>query len=395
MEFYLLDSTYKCKRPAQYQYLSKALGHNPFPKVHCNSEVLYPFVTTSGIDIRKLNIDHIREIHYLLADSASSFASMWGHSMFRILICDPKQSTQQCRLQRKNSLVLNFSAFLPNFTVDAFKGLTGQYESTLSFSDFNATIVTGTHIENRNVYSYPLNLSDEEKRLFTNLAIQKVWNYIGDYKFLSNNCSDEALDFFKAITSSNRLENEYVLTPTELRDLLIDKEYIDTSKNYQIYLAEKGKRIDSFNTINQLIPQSSYNFDDFIKFSNKRREELYDTILSSADYSIISHILLIERWLFINNYQEMENIKLNVLLSELQKDKREGNIALSVHHNLTRPFKSYGIPLSMNVFSNHTEASMNELFNSVDQAIFTFNEDEINEHLELIKKVSLSLSNSF
>jgi hypothetical protein len=229
---FLMDSHYKCRRPVMYNFFAKEFKIRPFQSVTCSSQKMIKITSSSKNKISAIDINRIYQIHYLLAGKGHNMMSKWGHAMFRIIQCAPyrKEVGPECMKDIQYHLVVSFVADVSNLSVNTWKGLSGKYPSVLSLSSLQNIILQYNEVEFRNLYSYPLELSKQQIKTFLNLTITKHWEYSGKYYFLSNNCATESLDLLKGVfTNHLKLLSSEIITPTELRDLLINYGIIQQS----------------------------------------------------------------------------------------------------------------------------------------------------------------------
>lgn len=118
----------------------------------------------------------------------NSPSSMFGHSLIRI---DQPNQTERTRLF---SYAINFAAETDesNGLLFAVLGLAGGYPGYFSIMPYYEKVKQYNHMENRDVWEYQLNLSDEEIRRL----LEHAWE-LGpvnfDYFFLGENCSYQLL----------------------------------------------------------------------------------------------------------------------------------------------------------------------------------------------------------
>ena len=91
MEYFLLDPAYACRRPALYRYYKEHFGWAPAAKDQCPK--VFAFLN-AGNDFAKqplgtVDPERVYAVDYLLAEANQEWASRWGHSMLRLVICAP------------------------------------------------------------------------------------------------------------------------------------------------------------------------------------------------------------------------------------------------------------------------------------------------------------------
>lgn len=227
-EYFLLDPEFQCRRPAVYHFLAAELGAEPFPSHPCAVNTL----VYAGNQPVYLDPARVYQIHYLFAGRGKGIASRFGHSMFRIVRCaaNRTQVDAQCLEDLHDHIVLSFVANLrDDLTINAWKGLTGQYRSQLLIRPFTEVLNDYTEIDHRDLQSVPLQLSAAEVQQFIYHALELYWSYSGRYYFLTNNCADESLRLVQSTLTRDAIQGLEILTPIGLRDALIKKQAADAS----------------------------------------------------------------------------------------------------------------------------------------------------------------------
>ena len=351
-QFFLLDPEYKCRRPVQYEFMSKEFNHVPFAGVDCSQLVRIPVVINGKIKIQTINKSHIRNVYYLFAGEADSMMSRWGHAMFRFTVCPPGHSEKRCKVDKRYNFVLNFTGFIPGLDIDMIDGLVGNYDSVVSFSKLGDTVNQYTIQEERNLYSYPMNLNDDEKRRFIDLAIQRVWNYIGSYKFITNNCATEALDFLKGVRWENEFQNLKVYTPLGLRDVLdeagviekFDEPEYKKQKSLHHFFPSNAAKVNFAKT---RIAEGLGNKD----LSKVAIEDVVDGI--SHDRKLLWNLIILENEKLMVMNQSLMKKKINYLKGKAKTDAalaKKVQLLFADHvKTVKRNRLSYGIPLESDV----------------------------------------------
>jgi hypothetical protein len=222
-QYFILDPEYRCRRPALYGYFSRHFGFVPplggLPECEVNTEL-----PVNALDVfsdqekaLKINLSRVYEIHFMPALQGRSMASRWGHSMFRIVICGPNTPMgPECRMDISHHLVLSYSAFIEDSKINNWTGLTGGYPSQAFIFPLSEVVDRYTRGEFRDVWSLPIQMTEEQKRLFVFTALEHYWGYRGDYYFLSNNCNTESVDLLKGVFCSATMEKFSPWTPMKM-----------------------------------------------------------------------------------------------------------------------------------------------------------------------------------
>jgi hypothetical protein len=218
LEYFLLDPTYACRRPALYHYFAAQFASMP-PQTECAPDLIYLQVGSDASlpPVLQLDPDRVYAVEYLFAEGNDRPMSRWGHSMLRLVICAPERARgPDCRLDLQYHQVLSFRAFVDDVQISSWRGLTGSYPSRLYVLPLAQVIEEYTKIELRGLQSIPLQLSPAEIADLLERTARLHWSYDGHYYFLSNNC---AVETFKLLHDGvPRLAGEDLssITPTGL-----------------------------------------------------------------------------------------------------------------------------------------------------------------------------------
>ena len=225
-EFFLLDPEYRCRRPASYAFLESALHYRPFPHAPCeqNWDVYH-----RGHALR-LDPERIYQVHYLMAARGQGIASRFGHSMFRLVVCNSQRSRvgPECLDDVQDHIVLGFGANLQaDLQISPWKGLTGGYVSQLFVKPLPEILIEYTERGMRGLESFPLRLDRNELQQLVRRALEIYWSYEGRYYFLSNNCASESISLLKSASDRASLHRISRITPSGLRDDLLRLGWVD------------------------------------------------------------------------------------------------------------------------------------------------------------------------
>jgi hypothetical protein len=251
-EFFILDPTFECRLPNQSEFLvaqlSDGTGESPdlyqsvkSGKCAVNTEIrvienftnemAVPFIDVSRYD---LNPDKVAGVDYFRAGAGTGAASLFGHSMYRVRGVKPDSLVEFCEEAKVGlgpcDLILNHRANPVELRLDQLKGMMGGYPSQLLVSPIYDITSEYNDTEMRNIFSLPLGqtisnsfqpMPQDEKKRFLYAAVDQYWTYVGDYKFISNNCADEALRLYKNASNNMQIQNEDVLMPGGIDKRLI------------------------------------------------------------------------------------------------------------------------------------------------------------------------------
>ena len=231
MEYFLLDPSYGCRRPALNQYLREHFGWAPQQDTCAKG---LPFINAGSDFARQplgeIDPERVYEVDYLLAEANQNLVSRWGHSMLRLVICKPgRPRGPDCRLDLDQSLVLSYRAFVNDVQLSSWDGLVGVYPSRLFVLPLGQVIDEYTKTELRSLASVPLKLSRDEVENLVRQAAEMHWSYDGNYWFLSNNCAVESLKLLRSGTANPRLNDLDSIMPNGLLAVLKGRGLADTS----------------------------------------------------------------------------------------------------------------------------------------------------------------------
>ncbi len=231
MEYFLLDPSYGCRRPALNQYLRAHFGWAPQQDTCAKG---LPFINAGSDFARQplgeIDPERVYEVDYLLAEANQNLVSRWGHSMLRLVICKPgRPRGPDCRLDLDQSLVLSYRAFVNDVQLSSWDGLVGAYPSRLFVLPLGQVIDEYTKTELRSLASVPLRLSRNEIESLVRQAAEMHWSYDGNYWFLSNNCAVESLKLLRSGTANPHLNDLDSIMPNGLLAVLKGRGLADTS----------------------------------------------------------------------------------------------------------------------------------------------------------------------
>ena len=195
LEWFLLDPSYACRRPALAAWYAQQFGWPAdMQGASCAPGLAWLAATGSsgGVAIEQIDPARVYAVDYLLADSGGPPMSRFGHSMLRLVICAPGRAPgERCRMDLANHRVLSFRAFVDDVQVSSWAGLTGAYPSRLFLLPLNQVIDEYNRVELRDLRAWPLDLSQAQVTSLLQSAAQVHWSYDGDYTFIGNNCAVE------------------------------------------------------------------------------------------------------------------------------------------------------------------------------------------------------------
>ncbi|MFL7964070.1 DUF4105 domain-containing protein [Pseudomonas kielensis] len=303
MEYFLLDSSYACRRPALYRYYQEHFGWAPAAKDTCAQSFAF---LNAGNDfaktpLGKVDPERVYAIDYLLAEANQNWVSRWGHSMLRLVICAPgRPRGPDCRLDLDQHLVLSYRAFVGDVQLSSWDGLVGKYPSRLFVLPLAQVIDEYTKTELRSLASVPLNLSRTEIEETVEHAAEMHWSYDGNYYFLSNNCAVESLKLLRSGSNNEQLKGLDSIMPNGLLEVLKGRGLADTSVLDDPKEALRlGYRFDSFReryqamfeVLKKYLPIKQQTVEDWLALDAAERRVWFE----QADLRTSAALLLLEQ----------------------------------------------------------------------------------------------------
>ncbi|MFW9087001.1 DUF4105 domain-containing protein [Pseudomonas sp. P2758] len=303
MEYFLLDPSYACRRPALYRYYKDHFGWAPPAKDECSKSFSF---LNAGNDFAKqplgqVDPERVYAVDYLLAEANQNWVSRWGHSMLRLVICAPgRPRGPDCRLDLDQHLVLSYRAFVGDVQLSSWDGLVGKYPSRLFVLPLAQVIDEYTKTELRSLASVPLNLSRSEIEGVVEHAAEMHWSYDGNYFFLSNNCAVEGLKLLRSGTDNAKLVGLDNIMPNGLLEVLKGRGLADTSVLDDPKEALRlGYRFDSFrdryqamfDVLKKQLPIKQNTVEEWLSLTAEERRAWFER----ADLRTSAALLLLEQ----------------------------------------------------------------------------------------------------
>lgn len=304
LEYFLLDPSYACRRPSLARHLREHFaGWAPARQQPCADGHAY---LNAGRDFARqplgtLDPQRVYQVDYLLAEANQAWASRWGHSMLRLVICAPgRPRGPDCRLDLDQHLVLSYRAFVGDLQLSSWDGLTGAYPSRLFVLPLAQVIDEYTKVELRSLASVPLELSRAQLEQLVTRAAEQHWSYDGDYYFISNNCAVETLKLLRSGSRHPRLQALDSILPNGLLDSLVARGLADRSVLDDPREALRlGYRFDSFReryqamfaVLQQRLPIAQPKVEDWLEQPSSARRHWF----AKADLRASAALLLLEQ----------------------------------------------------------------------------------------------------
>jgi hypothetical protein len=293
MEYFLLDPSYACRRPALYKYLREHFDWAP-AVAECAPGL--PFLN-AGNDFDKqplgqVDPERVYAVDFLLAEANQNWVSRWGHSMLRLVICAPgRPRGPDCRLDLDQHLVLSYRAFVNDVQLSSWDGLTGAYPSRLFVLPLAQVIDEYTKTELRSLASIPLKLDRDEIEDLVRQAAEMHWNYDGHYYFLSNNCAVETLKLLRSGTGNPRLAGLDSIMPNGLLEVLQGRGLADMSVLDDPREALRDRYQAMFQVLKQHLPVPQASVEAWLEQPPAQRQQWF----AQADLRTSAALLLLEQ----------------------------------------------------------------------------------------------------
>lgn len=268
VEFFLLDPEYACRRPLLQDFFTRHFAQNnaAFDPLKAQRQCKVNFVLKipkevgnisadgdkdftpeellNKIESFDLSPDKIFNINYLRA-GASSGAGSFGHAMFRFLACGPNQANSSECTKENYSLVINPRANPLEMRLDTMKGIFGGYPSQFLITPLLDIRNEYARRELRHLYNVPMTggtvhdsatgqdmevMPQDQKIRFIYATLDQYWAYYGRYKFLSNNCADEAMRLYQMSSENPEVLKLDVLLPQDFNKKLSKLGLADEAK---------------------------------------------------------------------------------------------------------------------------------------------------------------------
>lgn len=216
----------RCAFPGRYLFLKEKLkiDENKLPKTLCNDlEKWYNQLAPKSVTL-------IFASSYL-----NNPASMFGHTF---LLIDSNKTTTI------SSQSLNYSADTAETSglAFAYKGVFGIYQGKFSLIPYHQMIKKYSNMENRDLWEYPLDLSEKELRII----LYNIWelgvNY-ADYYFFSENCSYLLLKLLQIVRPEIKNDKKLFnwIIPSETVKEIAEVKSLIKSKKFRPSRASKIK----------------------------------------------------------------------------------------------------------------------------------------------------------
>ncbi|MBS0181210.1 MAG: DUF4105 domain-containing protein [Nitrospira sp.] len=157
-------------------------------------------------------------------------ASMFGHTLFRV---DQKGQTEQTRIL---AYTINYAADVPPGAGLAYpiRGIFGSYKGYFSTIPYYLKVQQYRDIENRDIWEYRLNLTENQLRRFL-MHAWELGNAYFDYFFFKENCSYHLLALLDYADPDLHLTEEFIgwTVPADTVRLIVSKPGLVSDVSYR------------------------------------------------------------------------------------------------------------------------------------------------------------------
>jgi hypothetical protein len=222
-------------------------------------------------------------------------SSMFGHTLLRV---DQKGQTEQTRIL---AYTINYAADVPRDAGVSFavKGIFGGYKGYFSTVPYYLKVREYRDIENRDIWEYRLNLTDEQVRRLL-MHAWELGNAYFDYFFFKENCSYHLLsllevanpdwhltdqfflwtvpvDTIRLLTQQPALVGEIVYRPARSTQIKQKREYLTDAEQTRLRLITQDTGAIKSEAFTQLAPRrQAYVLDlasDYLRYRSVRDED--------------------------------------------------------------------------------------------------------------------------
>ena len=209
----------RCRFPARYRFLAEQLGW----------QQAAPFAVCTDYLKWRARVPDQQAVLAFPAAYLNSPSSMFGHVFLRL---DPKAHPDAVLESWAVSFAADTSAQDNSFAY-AFKGIVGSYPGYFSITPYADKLLTYSHLENRDIWEYRLNLTPAE----TARLVDHLWELQQvkfGYYFFDENCAYRLLELVQVARPSVPLLTELRLAepPVAAVRELEQKGFVD-SRHYR------------------------------------------------------------------------------------------------------------------------------------------------------------------
>jgi hypothetical protein len=361
---FILDPDYYCRKPAHFAFFQGLMKWSPYWNNLC-APVQHIFTSSGGWGF-DINPRKVYQVHFLFASKGEEMSSRWGHAMLRFIVCAPtrKEVGPDCVKDVNFHVVLSYRANVDDVIVNNWDGLTGKYPSQTMFFSMPEMVDEYTRGQWRELISLPLKISEAQKDLIVQSALEHYWTYSGEYRFLSNNCATETDQLVRMVLPRNHpYQNTSAISPLGMYENLIlrgliDPHLVDDKEHARLealyFPSQKPALEKAFAKIHSLFPAYQSLEDLAQNSSAAERHEVYEKLDSLPQ---IGGAYLVEKYAAMVAQIHMQKTAAGVLQNGATDPKLNAAIAKMLQAsearlpwNLAGP--GYGVPLKSEMISD-------------------------------------------
>lgn len=211
----------QCAFIARYHWLKEQLGFDPTRLLPLTCERFDRWYEDFEVD----SISLIFPSAFL-----NNPASMFGHTLFRV---DQKGQTEQTRIL---AYTINYAAEVPPNAGIAYpiRGIFGSYKGYFTTIPYYLKVQQYRDIENRDIWEYRLNLTENQLRRFL-MHAWELGNAYFDYFFFKENCSYHLLALLDYADPNLHLTDEFIgwTVPADTVRLIVSKPGLVSNSTYR------------------------------------------------------------------------------------------------------------------------------------------------------------------
>ena len=269
------DDKTKCLFPARYKLLK------------ANGIITYEFPLCPEYESFKTDLQP-SGITFLFTDAyMNNSSSLFGHTLLRI---DTKRKGTQLLAHG-----VNYGAFTKGYEdsfLYAIYGLIGAYQGGFTIKPYYDIINTYNNIENRDIWEYSLNLTQDELDLFI-AHIWEIGQTLTPYYFFTLNCSYMLMETLDAVKPNLNLAQKFKLQtiPLDTIKAINNQKNLVKEVRYRPSRAKKIKhRINQMNKkqLNAFLQSIEQNKFDFDNLNDDEKADILETAYQYTQYQYIS-----------------------------------------------------------------------------------------------------------
>ncbi|MCB5161013.1 DUF4105 domain-containing protein [Marinomonas algarum] len=269
-----INTAPQCTYPARFNWLKGQQMGKDFIEVDC-PEFQDWYNTIDG-----------ESIHLVFpAAYLNSPSSMYGHTLLRV----KKKGNDAPLLDYAVNYAANHDPE-DNQLVFSYKGLTGGYPGVISITPFHQKVKEYNFLENRDIWEYKLDFSQEEVNQF----VRHVWemrNTYIEYYFFSENCSYQLLAMLDASSDKLNTTKDFSLwaipadTVRALKeaDLIQDISYRPSIAN-QVQHMLKSLSDEQITQVKTLVDQEELLLDGLDNFNTEEQAQILEVAYQYSRY---------------------------------------------------------------------------------------------------------------